>query len=318
MGNVGQDGQVRYTRLGHSDLDISVLVMGCGTFGGLGSSPAHFGKGDDERTAYALLDTALEGGINTFDTANSYGGGRSEEWLGRWLTSRGVRDDVILTTKVGNRVGPHSGGLSAAHIREQIEESLRRLNTDRVDLYLTHIYDDDVPLEETVGAFDALVQAGKIRCYGMSNFTGDQIDRAVALGAAPVNLQNAYNLVDRDTSSLEACGRHGIGFTAYSPLAGGLLTGKYRDGVPKGSRRALMPGWYASVRPETLAQVVDRLDALAAERGEKPEIIALAWVLTDPAVAGALIAPRSPEQLTSTLAAVDTDLSSTERAMITG
>jgi aryl-alcohol dehydrogenase-like predicted oxidoreductase len=305
VGNVRQDGSVRYTRLGNSDLDISVLVMGCGTFGGLGSSPAHFGKGDDEQTAYALLDTALEAGINTFDTANSYGGGRSEEWLGRWLTSRGVRDDVIVTTKVGNQVSPHGRGLSAAHIRDQIDESLRRLNTDRVDLYLTHLYDDTVPIEETISAFDTLIQAGKIRYYGMSNFTGAQIDQVVASGGTPVNLQNAHNLLDRDTSALEACTRHGIGFTAYSPLAGGLLTGKYRSGVPTGSRRALMPSWYSSVSPSTLTQVVSRLDALSAARGLTPEVVALAWVLSDPAVAGALVAPRSSGQLVSLLAALD-------------
>ncbi|TCO60536.1 aryl-alcohol dehydrogenase-like predicted oxidoreductase [Actinocrispum wychmicini] len=313
-GDLGQDRGVRYHRLGRSDLDISVLVMGCGNFGGMGSAPDLFGKGDDEPSAYTLLDAAFAAGITMYDTANSYGGGRSEEWLGQWLTSRGVRDDVLVTTKVGNRISPHDGGLSAAHIRHQIDASLRRLNTDRVDLYLTHVFDPDTPIEETVGAFDSLIQAGKIRHYGMSNFTGSQLAQA---GGTPVNLQNAYNLVDRSDDGFDVCARRGIGFTAYSPLAGGLLTGKYRSGVPAGTRRALRPDWYSTVPPETLAQVVDRLDVVAAARGTRIDTIALAWVLTDPGVAGAIIAPRTTDQLTTALAAVDTALSLDERAALT-
>src|SRR5438270_13111116 len=136
---------MRYRRLGRSDLDVPVLSFGCGNFGGVGSAPHLFGQGDDERSAYTMLDSALDAGITMFDTANSYGGGRSERWLGRWLVSRGVRDDVMLTTKVGNRVGPgaRDAGLSAGHIREQVDASLRRLCTDRIDLYLTHVFDPD-------------------------------------------------------------------------------------------------------------------------------------------------------------------------------
>src|SRR6187551_4116604 len=156
---------MRYARLGRSDLEVSVLGLGCGNFGGIGSTPELFERGDDERTAFALMDAARGAGITLFDTANSYGGGRSEEWVGRWLASRpGARDEIVLTTKVRNRVGtdPRDEGLSRQHIRSQIDASLRRLHTDRVDLYLAHEPDPDVPLAETVATFDELIRVGKI------------------------------------------------------------------------------------------------------------------------------------------------------------
>src|SRR5690242_9498642 len=128
---------MRYVRLGAGGPDVSVIALGCGNFGGIGSAPELFGRGDGDAAAFAVMDSAREQGITLFDTANSYGGGRSEEWIGRWLASRGARDEVVLTTKVRNRVGPGPAdeGLSARHIRTQIEASLRRLGTDRVDLY---------------------------------------------------------------------------------------------------------------------------------------------------------------------------------------
>ncbi|HET6212518.1 MAG TPA: aldo/keto reductase, partial [Micromonosporaceae bacterium] len=152
---------MRYNRLGTTDLELSLLVLGCGNFGGVGSLPELFGRGDDEQAAFALMDAAREHGITTFDTANSYGGGRSEEWIGNWLASRRARDEIVLATKVRNRTGPLPAdeGLSARHIREQIEASLRRLRTDRVDLYLAHAPDPAVPIEETLGAFDELIRA---------------------------------------------------------------------------------------------------------------------------------------------------------------
>src|SRR5436190_17393553 len=169
---------MRYTRLG--DLEVSVVALGCGNFGGVGSAPELFGLGENEQQAAALLDAAHEQGITLLDSANCYGGGGSEGWLGRWLGSRGVGDDVVLTTKVGNAVGPSAAdrGLSAGHVRAQIEASLRRLRTDRVDLYLTHAPDSDTPIEETLAVFDELVQAGKIRCYGLSNVDGAQVKAA--------------------------------------------------------------------------------------------------------------------------------------------
>ncbi|WP_424531961.1 aldo/keto reductase [Sphaerisporangium viridialbum] len=317
---------MRYERLGNSDLRVPVLSFGCGNFGGVGSAPRLFGEGDDERSAFTMLDAALDEGITMFDTANSYGGGRSEEWLGRWLAGRGVRDQVMVTTKVGNPVGrdPRDAGLSARHIGQQIDVSLRRLRTDRVDLYLTHVFDPATPIEETVGAFDELVRAGKIRHYGMSNFSGARLDDAVAAvrpgGAAPVNLQAGYNLLDRgpETSDFPACARHGIGFTAYSPLAGGWLTGKYRAGreVPAGSRLALMPDWYGHLPRDATFRIVARFEEAAAERGVTPATLAVGWVISDPAVAAAIIAPRTPEHLAAMRAALDVPLTAQDRAAI--
>ena len=178
---------MRYARLGRSDLEVSVLGLGCGNFGGIGSTPELFERGDDERTAFALMDAARDAGITLFDTANSYGGGRSEEWVGRWLASRpGARDEIVLTTKVRNRVGTDPGdeGLSRQHIRSQIDASLRRLRTDRVDLYLAHEPDPDVPIAESVATFDELIRAGKIRHYGLSNFSGAQLQGRTGRGGS--------------------------------------------------------------------------------------------------------------------------------------
>src|SRR6266542_5582181 len=259
---------MRYARLGRTDLEVSVVALGCGNFGGIGSVPELFGQGEDEQAAFALMDAAREHGITLFDTANSYGGGRSEAAVGRWLASRRARDEVVLTTKVRNRVGPRPDdeGLSARHIREQIEASLRRLGTDRVDLYLAHEPDPSVPIEETVAAFDELIRAGKVRHAGLSNYDADEVlaavDAAAAAGlAAPANLQNGYSLLDRHAEGTFAvCSAHGIGFTAYSPLAGGWLTGKYRAGqpYPQGSRMVLRPDPYRD--SEQPAPAIEALD----------------------------------------------------------
>jgi aryl-alcohol dehydrogenase-like predicted oxidoreductase len=237
---------MRYVRLGRTDLEVSVIALGCGNFGGIGSVPELFGQGEDERAAFALMDAAREHGITLFDTANSYGGGASETAVGRWLASRRARDEVVLTTKVRNWVGPGPGdeGLSARHIREQIEASLRRLGTDRIDLYLSHEPDLSVPIEETIAAFDELIRAGKVRHAGLSNYEGERllgaVDAAVAGGLAlPANLQNGYSLLDqRAADTFGVCAAHGIGFTAYSPLAGGWAGSPANIGPASRTRKA--------------------------------------------------------------------------------
>jgi aryl-alcohol dehydrogenase-like predicted oxidoreductase len=317
---------MRYIRIGPDGLAVSVLALGCGNFGGVGSSPAMFGRGDSEATAFRLMDRARDSGVTLFDTANSYGGGRSEEWIGRWLASRRARDEVVLTTKVRNRVGPGPGdaGLSARHIGDQIEASLRRLGTDRVDLYLAHEPDPQVPVAETVGAFDALVRAGKVRHYGLSNYSAAQVaevlDAAAALGAAPpVNLQSGYSLLDRTAAGdVEFCGRHRIAFTAYSPLAGGWLSGKYRRGqpYPQGSRMSMLPGPYHQWENDATYQAIERWDAEASRRGVRLATLALAWLLTDPGVSSVILGPRDADQLTQALAALDVPLEPAERAAL--
>lgn len=319
---------MRYTQLGRSDLEVSVLGLGCGNFGGIGSTPELFERGDDERTAFALMDAARDAGITLFDTANSYGGGRSEEWAGRWLASRpGARDEIVLTTKVRNRVGPDPGdeGLSRQHIRSQIDASLRRLHTDRVDLYLAHEPDPDVPLAETVATFDELIRVGKIRHYGLSNFSGAQLHAAIAAATAgghaePVNLQSSFSLLDRAAAAntFAICGRHGVAFTAFSPLAGGWLTGKYRAGspYPAGSRMTLRPEPYASFTTDSTYRMIDELARAALTRGLSLPTLALAWVLGDPGVTAAIIGPRTPSQIAAACDAIDVTIDPREHAAL--
>ncbi|HEY7177094.1 MAG TPA: aldo/keto reductase [Micromonosporaceae bacterium] len=320
---------MRYARLGRTDLNVSVLALGCGNFGGIGSAPELFERGDDEQTAFALMDAAREQGITLFDTANSYGGGRSEEWIGRWLDARpGAREDIVLTTKVRNRVGPEEGdeGLSARHVATQIDASLRRLRSDHVDLYLAHEPDPATPIEETLGAFDELIRAGKVRHVGLSNFSGHElqaaIDAAVTSGlSVPVNLQSSFSLLDRAPAddAFPICDRNGIGFTAFSPLAGGWLTGKYRAGepFPAGSRMTLRPQPYAQFTNDMTYRMIDELDRRATARGLSLPTMALAWVVTDPSVTAAIIGPRRPEQLVAACAAADVELTADDRAEFT-
>lgn len=307
---------MRYATLG--DIDVPVLFLGCGNFGGIGSLPELFGRGDDHESAFALMDAAREAGVRMFDTANSYGGGVSEQWIGEWLADRGARDDVLLTTKVGSPIGPDRGGLSRAYIRAQIDASLRRLRTDHVDLYLAHTTDESTPVAETVEAFAELVRAGKIRAYGLSNFGPAEV--AAALAAAsdvkPVNLQSGYNLLDRaESASFDVCAAAGIGFTAFSPLAGGLLTGKYRvdQAPPDGSRQALRPTTLDMGRERGFA-ALDRLGAAAAERGMSLANLAMAWLLNDPGVTAAVLGVRRPDQLTAMCEAAEVELTENERA----
>jgi aryl-alcohol dehydrogenase-like predicted oxidoreductase len=316
---------VRDVMLGESGLAVPVLFLGCGNFGGIGSPPELYGLGDDKETAFALMDAALAAGVRMFDTANSYGGGVSEDWIGQWLASRGVRDEVLLTTKVASPMGPgpEDRGLSRRHIRTQVEASLRRLRTDRIDLYLAHGPDESTPIHETIGTFDELVRAGTIAHYGLSNLDRAGLEQAMTAvdelnATGPANLQNAYSLLDRAESSalFDVCARAGIGFTAYSPLAGGLLTGKYRadQPPPPGSRLALRPDAFGTLNVDDALTAVNGLAAAAERRGVPLPALALAWALTDPGVTALLIGPRSPAQLTSMCAAVDIELTETERA----
>ena len=301
-----------------------MLFLGCGNFGGIGSLPELFGLGDDQEAAFAVMDAALAAGVRMFDTANSYGGGVSEDWIGQWLADRGTRDDVLLTTKVASPVGPgpEDRGLSRGHIRAQIEASLRRLRTDRIDLYLTHAPDESTPIAETVAAFDELVREGKIAHYGLSNFDRAGLDEALAAVAelgvtAPVNLQCGYNLLDRvESASFDLCARAGIGFTAFSPLAGGLLTGKYRadEPPPAGSRLALRPPSFGDLSRDDLFAALGKLAVAADGYGLPLATLALAWSLNDPGVTALVVGPRSPAQLKTMCDAVDVRLTAAERA----
>jgi len=320
---------MRYVQLGTTDLDVSVIALGCGNFGGIGSAPELFGRGEDEAQAFALLDAAREHGITLLDTANSYGGGRCEEWIGRWMADRGAREEMVVTTKVRMRVGPAPGdeGLSARHIREQVEASLRRLRTDRIDLYLAHEQDHGVPIEETLKAFDDAIRAGKVRHCGLSNYPASGLaeaaEAASRLGlAAPANLQSGYSLLDQSAATegiFDACAAHHVAFTAYSPLAGGWLSGKYKPSTPypPGSRMRLRPDPYAGWVNEETFKTIAGLEDAAALRGVSLPVLALAWALGDPAVSAIIVGPRRPAQLVPALEALELSLTAAEREQLT-
>jgi aryl-alcohol dehydrogenase-like predicted oxidoreductase len=311
-----------YRRLGTAGLKISRLALGCGNFGGIGSAPAFYGMGESEAQAFALMDRAYDAGITVFDTADAYGGGRSEAYIGRWLKTKGsrVRDHLVLGSKVFNPVGsgPNDKGLSRAHILRQIDATLARLGTDRLDMYLIHEPDPDTPIEETLIAFDDLVRAGKVLYTGASNIEAWRLARAAGIGARlGISrfdwVQNSYSLLDRfaEREMFPLCADAGMGFMAFSPLAGGWLTGKYRRGrdYPAGSRMTLRPEPYKAFEREDVYRALDTLSDQARAREVAPGSLALAWVLRQPRVDGVVIGPRTPAHLDAAVAALALELS---------
>jgi aryl-alcohol dehydrogenase-like predicted oxidoreductase len=292
-------------------IEVSRTVLGCGNFGGIGSAPELFGRGDGPDEAFVLMDAAWEAGITTFDTADAYGGGRSESTIGDWLRSR-KPDGIVLSTKTFAPMDAGADhGLAPARVKRQVESSLGRLGVDRVDLFLTHAWDDDVPISETAGALDELVAEGKIGAYGCSNVDGPQLAEALDAGAFRW-VQNSYSLLDRDVERdvLPLCAVHGLGFTPFSPLTGGWLTGKYRRGEapPEGSRMTLRPGPYESLQTD---ETFDRIERLA-ELGD-PATLALGWLFGDPRVTAVIVGPRRPEQLRPAVDALAQPLTAAQR-----
>jgi aryl-alcohol dehydrogenase-like predicted oxidoreductase len=305
-----EDRTVEQTGLGRSGIEVSRLILGCGNFGGIGSSPAFFGQGESEAEALALMDAAWAAGITAFDTADAYGGGRSETFIGNWIRSRGVRP--VLTTKTFNPMEEGADrGLSRERIRRQLETSLERLGVERVDLYLSHAMDPATPVEETTAAFDELRHEGAIGAWGGSNVDGGWVE-----AARPAWVQNSYSLLDRadEGSVIPLCVREGIGYSPFSPLAGGWLTGKYRRGeeAPAGSRMTLRPGPYEHLRNETTFAALESFEALASARETTPAALAFAWLLAQPHVSAVVVGPRSPEQLQPSLQALELRLSQDE------
>jgi aryl-alcohol dehydrogenase-like predicted oxidoreductase len=291
--------------LGATGVRVSRVILGCGNFGGIGSSPAFFGKGETREEAFAIMDAAWEAGITTFDTADAYGGGRSETAIGEWIRSRAPGDELVITTKTFNPMTEGADkGLAPERVKRQLESSLRRLGVERVDLFLTHDWDPDVPIAETAAALEELKRAGKIGAYGLSNVGAAQLRDALAAGDFAW-VQNSYSLLDRDAERdvLPLCAERGLGFTPFSPLAGGWLTGKYRRDAapPAGSRMTMRPEPYEHLRTDA---VYDALDELAA-RGD-PATLAIAWLLADPRVTAVVVGPRRPDQLRPALAALET------------
>ncbi len=296
--------------LGRSGIEVSRLILGCGNFGGVGSAPAFYGQGETEEQAGAIMDAAWAAGITTFDTADAYGGGRSETFVGRWIRSRGVRP--VLTTKTFYATTEDAdSGLSRKRIRRQIRASLERLGVDRIDLYLPHAMDPATPLEETSAAFDELQREGTIGAWGGSN-----VDVAWVEEARPAWVQNSYSLLDREDEAgvIPVCSREGLGYTPFGPLAGGWLTGKYRRGEepPAGSRMTLRPEAYEHLRSDRTFDALEAFEARAHDRGTSPATLALAWLLGRPHVTAVVLGPRGPEQLQPALDALELRLDADE------
>ena len=320
-----------YRTLGRSGLAVSPLALGTMTFG-----TSRWGTGDD--VSRDVFDAYVEAGGNFVDTADVYSSGRSEEMVGAFVADRGLRDDVVISTKSGFAAGqgPHSGGNGAKHINKALEGSLRRLKTDHVDLYWTHVWDSVTPAEELLETMSAVVRSGKVRYWGMSNAPAWYVAKVAALASArglpgPIGLQYFYSLVSRDVEdehvplALDA----GMGLVPWSPLAYGLLTGKYdratveagapiaggglpRDAAtgdeqrPKDDKRldGANPFGDSLFTPRNW-DIVDELKRIAGVIGQPPASVALAWVLDRPGVTSALMGVSKVEQLHSNLATLD-------------
>ncbi len=295
--------------LGRSGVLVSRIILGCGNFGGIGSAPAFFGQGIPRDEAFRIMDAAWELGITAFDTADAYGGGRSETWIGEWLATKSpaVRDAITIETKTFNPVSEGADhGLARARILRQIDTSLARLGVERVGLYLAHEFDPDVPQEETLRAFDELVRAGKVGAVGVSNFGAEELAEAVELseleGLARYELvQNSFSLLDRDDEEtvFPVCREHGLGYEAFGPLAGGWLTGKYRRGedYPEGSRMTQRPDSYLRYANDAVFDGLEALERDAFARGVSMAGLAIAWLLAVPEVTAVVVGPTRAEHL---------------------
>ncbi len=294
-------------------LEVTLVGLGCNNFGA---------RLDAEATA-RVVDATLEAGINFLDTADIYGKTQSEVFLGRALAGR--RDQVVLATKFGMEVDPQRKGARPEYIRQAVEDSLRRLNTDRIDLYQLHQPDPTVPIADTLGALNELVQAGKVREIGCSNFSVEQLreaEAAVGSGAARfVSVQNEYSLFRREPEEngvLAECERTGLAFLPYFPLASGLLTGKYRQGQSAPEKSRLSEDRYARWLSEENLAKVEALIAFAEAQGHTLLELAFSWLVRQRVVASVIAGATRPEQVRANAAAVNWKLSEAELAEVEG
>jgi aryl-alcohol dehydrogenase-like predicted oxidoreductase len=301
-------------RLGNSGLKVSAVGLGCN----------NFGMRIDPAQTQAVVDAAIDAGITFFDTADIYGGTKSEEFLGKALGKR--RKDIVLATKFGMPVGgdPRKSGGSRRYIMQAVEDSLRRLNTDWVDLYQHHQPDPETPVDETLRALDDLVTQGKVRYIGNSNYTGWQIADADWTAAGQtrfVSAQNLYSLLERKSAFevLPACEHFGLGFLPFFPLASGLLSGKYRRGEapPEGTRLAAWGSRGQQAMSDRNFDAVEKLTAWAEDRGHTILELAFAWLLGQPVVSSVIAGATTPDQVRANAATAAWTLTADEVAEVT-
>jgi aryl-alcohol dehydrogenase-like predicted oxidoreductase len=301
---------MNYTTLGRSGLHVSRACLGAMMFGH--SSQAQTNEADSRR----IIDAFLESGGNFIDTANVYVGGESEEVVGRAIKAK--RDDVVLATKGFGPIGdgPNTMGLGRKYLTRALEASLRRLDTEYIDLYQCHRPDADTPIEETMATLDSFVKSGKVRYIGCSNWTGSQIVEAQwaaekIAGAPFISLQPRYSLTARQIEEdvLPASQRHGLGTMIYSPLGGGVLTGKYKKGeTPPAESRAGRGGLWGRMLDEQSLDTAEVVGKIAAELGTTSTAVAIAWVLARRGVTSVIIGPRTFEQYEQNMEAFDLSL----------
>jgi aryl-alcohol dehydrogenase-like predicted oxidoreductase len=305
--------------LGRTGIHIAPLVLGGNVFGWTA----------DEKTSFAVLDSFAEAGFNAIDTADVYSswapgnmGGESETIIGKWLKSRGNRDRLVIITKVGSEMGPGQKGLGAPYIEKAVDASLRRLGIDRIDLYLSHWPDPATPYEETLGAFQSLLEKGKVRAVGASNLDADQMREALAVARDRKLprygvLQPEYNLYDRsgfEGPLQDLCVKEEIGVITYFGLAKGFLTGKYRKKSDLAqSQRGGAAGAYMNPRGRRILEV---LDQVAQRNNARPAEVALAWVMAQPGVTAPISSATSVAQVQSLVRAANLNLSTIDLAQL--
>jgi aryl-alcohol dehydrogenase-like predicted oxidoreductase len=316
--------------LGRSGVAVTRVILGCGNFGGVGSAPAFWGQGTPKDEAFALMDAAWDLGVTTFDTADAYGGGRSESWIGEWLATKdsSVREDLVLQTKTFNPIPPHDDhGLSRGRILRQVDTSLERLGVQRLHVYMAHDFDPNVPQEETLRAFDQLVREGKAGAVGASNYTAEQLAEAVEIseleGLARFEcVQNSFSLLEQGDAEtvFPVCREHDLAYEVHGPLAGGWLAGRYRRGepFPEGSRMTQRPEPYAHFTSDAVFDALETFEREAQARGVSMSALALAWLLAHDEVTAVVVGPTRVEHLEHVRAALELDLGPAEHEHLRG
>ncbi|MFT4622683.1 MAG: aryl-alcohol dehydrogenase-like predicted oxidoreductase [Myxococcota bacterium] len=308
---------MQYRKLGNTGTQVSALCLGTMTFGEADANSFMHNVGSSESVSFDVMDRALAGGVNFWDTADVYGqDGLSERVIGRWFADRGLRDEVVLATKFRFRMGegPNNTGASRRRVVRCVEDSLRRLQTDRIDLYQIHMQDLDTPEEELLRALDDLVSAGKILYVGCSNYAAYRLMNSLWISrtrgwSAFATMQMQYSLVTRDIEREHTpiAVTEGVGILPWSPLASGLLSGKYREGQtpPEGSRLGTWSSRYASFDTPRNWTIVEALVAVAEEIDASPAQVALAWLLHQPGVTSVIFGARTVAQLEDNLPAAE-------------